>query len=107
MTKELFIESIEQLQKQYEHDLKCSEAFRVILPHDYLSGYDNSKLQEQLVKILQVEMNDEGDHSWIEYYIWELDFGKDFKDGCVMIDKQPFELKTPSDLWELLLMNKN
>ena len=31
MTQKLFIETIEALQNQYEHDKKCSEAFKILL----------------------------------------------------------------------------
>ena len=101
-SKELFIETINEIEKQYKHDSKCSEAFRVILPNDYISNYANHWLQNQLVKILQIAMNDNHKHSWIEYYMWEIDFGLKYSKGCVKIQDKDFELKTASDLWDLL-----
>ena len=101
-SKELFIETINALEKQHRHDVKCSEAFRVILPNDYISNYNNHWLQNQLVNILQIAMNDNVAHSWIEYFIWELDFGLKYSKGCVKIQDKDFELKTASDLWDLL-----
>ncbi len=101
-TKKLFIETINEIEKQYNHDHKCSSAFRVILPNDYTTCYDNHWLQNQLVKLLQIAMNDNHEHSWIEYYLWELSFGKKYKPGCLKIDGKNFKLKTPSDLWDLL-----
>lgn len=105
MEKELFIETINQIQKQVVHDRKCSEAFDILLPNDYTTGYDNNILYNQIIKLLQVQMSDESEDSWIEYYIWELDFGK--RDGNVYIDGRNVQLKTPSDLWNLLTINKN
>ncbi len=102
MTKELFIKSIEALQKQYEHDRKCSEAFKLILPHDYISGYDNHILTNQLIGILQESTNDNHVNSWIEYYMHELDFGEKWKTGKVTINGKDFKLETPGELWELL-----
>ena len=101
-SKELFIETINEIEKQHRHDSKCSEAFRVILPNDYISNYANHWLQNQLVKVLQIAMNDNYKHSWIEYYMWELDFGSKYYKGCVKIQGKDFELKTASDLWDLL-----
>lgn len=104
ISKELFIESIEALRSQFDHDRKCSEAFRVILPTDYVSNYDNHWLINQLVKILQLAMNDSHAHSWIEYFLFELDFGaKQSKDFCARDkDGNMIDLSTPKALWYFL-----
>ena len=102
ISKELFIESIQEIEKQHKHDQSCSEAFRKILPNDHISGYDNSLLQNQLLKILKVLTSDDHKDSWIEYYIWELDFGEKYKDGCIKVGGKDFELKTTGDLWDLI-----
>lgn len=100
-SKELFIETINEIEKQHRHDSKCSEAFRVILPNDNISNYANHWLQNQLVKVLQIAMNDNHEDSWIEYYMWELDFGVKYSKGCVKIQGKDFELRSASDLWDL------
>ena len=101
-SKELFIETISEIEKQVRHDSKCSDAFQIILPSDWISSYDNYFLQNQLLKILQIAMNDNHKDSWIEYFMWELDFGNEYKTGCVTFHGKNFKLKTPSDLWDLL-----
>ena len=103
ITKELFVESIKMIQKQHEVDSECSMAFEKLLPNDYVSGYDNSSLYKQLIKLLQVLTKDDEQNSWIDYYIWELDFGKKYKDGHVILDKVHYDLITPEDLYELLV----
>lgn len=101
ITKELFISSIEALKKQYEHDRKCSEAFQVILPDDHVSLYDNHILTNQLIKIL-VELTNDDQGEWIDYYIYELNFGEKWKEYKVMVKGKYFKLETPEELWELL-----
>lgn len=101
-TKDLFIETINEIEKQHRHDSECSEAFTVILPNDYVSYYDNHYLQNQLVKIIQIAMNDNHKHSWIEYYMWELDFGSNRKTGKIELNGKKFKLQNASDLWDLL-----
>lgn len=101
-TKELFIETINQIEIQYRHDQKCGQAFQVILPNDHISFYDNHNVSNQLFKILQIAMNDNHEHSWIEYFMWEIDFGKKWKKGKVKIGGKDFKLKTSLDLWNLL-----
>jgi hypothetical protein len=102
ITEKMFIETINMIKKQHEHDLKCNEAFKILLPNDYTSGYDNYNLYKQIIKLLQVATNDDNENSWIDYYIWELEFGKKYKDGCVIIDGVNYELITPEDLYRLL-----
>ena len=101
-SKELFVETIKAIEKQYRHDSRCSKAFEIILPNDHISNYANHYLQDQLIKIIQIAMNDLHRNSWIEYYIWELNFGTKYYKGCVKIEGEDFELITPSDLWDLL-----
>lgn len=108
ITKELFLESIEALKAQSEHDKKCSEAFEVILPHDHVSLYDNDRVVGQLVKILKVLTEDshpnfdDGSPGWIDYYIYDLEFGEKYRPGSVSVAGEDYELKTPEDLWNLL-----
>lgn len=101
-SKELFVETINEIEKQHRHDSKCSEAFKVILPNDYTSNYDNHWLQNQLVKVLQIAMNDNHKDSWIEYYMWELDFGRKWKKDSVKVKGKNFKLQNAYDLWDLL-----
>ena len=100
-SKDLFIKTIDAIEKQYDHDRKCSEAFKVILPNDFISNYDNHLLQNQLIEILQIAMKD--NHlSWIEHYMWELDFGRSWEKGNVTVGGKDFPLQNVHDLWALL-----
>ena len=99
-TKELFVETINEIEKQYIHDCKCAEAFGIIFTDDFISGYKNHWLQNQLLKILQIAMKDSSD--WTGYYMWELDFGRKWRQGSVTIEGKDFKLQTASDLWDLL-----
>lgn len=85
-TKETFIEVIAEIQKQCAHDEKCAAAFRVILPSDYTSGYDNHFVINHLTTLLKIAMNDNHKESWIEYFIWELDFGRKWKKSSVLVN---------------------
>ena len=105
ISKELFIKCIYSLKKQISHDKKCAKAFATILDSDHTSVYNTSFVTEQLVDVLKEFTNDENGadgQSWIEYYIWELNFGANYKDGDVKIDGKNFRLTTPNDLWDLL-----
>ena len=47
-------------------------------------------------------MNDNHRDSWIEYYIWDLDFGRKWKKDSVKVKGKNFKLKNAYDLWDLL-----
>ena len=43
----------------------------------------------------------------ISYFCWELDFGRDWYEGCVLDkDGNDIPLKTPEDLWNLITLNR-
>ncbi len=105
ISKELFIETIKALETQYDHDLKCSKAFKAILPSSFDCFYDNFTLSGQLVHLLKLAFQDEED-SWIDYYIYELEFGRNYTDGCVKLaDGTNVKLYNASDLYDFLLTN--
>jgi hypothetical protein len=103
MTKETFVSAIEAIEKQYKHDLECGELLTKIYPeaHGYMLSYDNHLLTNALVSVLSEAMQDA--NNWIEYYMYELDFGKE-NDRLKAFEKDGAEipLSTASDLYDLL-----
>lgn len=107
ITKELFLETIEVLRLQREKDDKCHEAWKVLLPDDFVTGYDNHLVIAQLTKILQLAFKDEGRDSWIDYYIWELNFGSKYTEGCAKYKNGlNIDISTPEKLYEFLVKEK-
>ena len=102
MTKELFIATINSIQKQIEIDRKNSSMLQEMFPDDSIyCGYNNSELFNALNKILKESMKDEYD--WIDYFMYELDFGEKYYDGCVLDkDKSIINLSTAENLYEFL-----
>lgn len=100
MNKEIFESAINALKAQYEHDNKCLEAFRVIFPNDYVTGYNNYLLEDALVSMLVNLTNDE--NGWIEYFIYELEWGTKYHECSVTEDGVPVPLATIDDLWNIL-----
>lgn len=104
MNKETFIAAIKAIELQFEHDKKCSEAFETILPSDHVSFYDNHWLTNALVMVLQEAFNDTKPQSWIEYYLWELDFGKEnYRLKASRKDGSNIPLSTPEELYDFLI----
>ena len=107
MTKELFIATINSIKKQIEIDRKNSSMLQEMFPDDSIyCGYNNSELFNALNKILKESMKDEYD--WIDYFIYELDFGEKYYDGCVLDrDKSIINLSTAENLYEFLIKTYN
>lgn len=81
ITRPHFIEIIEQIQEQNKKDLSYCKALGKVL-HPHIEPYDNHLIENALLNLVQMAFNDNHKHSWIEYYCWELNFGKEYKDGC-------------------------
>ena len=70
----------------------------------FIEPYDNSLLTNQLLKILNkifnIKENEYGTD--IEYFMWELEFGKKYTEGCISEDGENIPLATAEDLWNLI-----
>ena len=96
MDKTLFCDSLRALQYQYEHDHNWSAKLAELFPDERIFGiYDNSKVNNALLHILQLEMNDAHEHSWIEYFCYELDFGLKYREGCATQYGKNIDLSSP------------
>jgi hypothetical protein len=106
ITKEVFIKIMEAIQAQDKHDRACAKAFKVILPNDFTTRYDNDRMIEMLIEILKEAMADTWEYSFIDYFIYELDFGRKYKDGCIVSEtKENINLSSIEKLWDFLANN--
>ncbi len=96
-----FVEVMNLIQQQLEHDTKCHEAFKVILPDDYVSSYNNDYYCKALMKLLKSIFKDEFDN--IEYFIWELDFGKKWKENSFTIYGKSIDISDAGKLYNFLI----
>lgn len=65
-------------------------------------------LKNQLIDVLKKIFREDGkEFSLIEYYIFELNYGKEWNVDSLLIDGKSIPLKTPEDLYEALLNEMN
>jgi hypothetical protein len=100
MNKTLFINCLQDLKSQFEYLDRMQEAFKVILPQDYITGFDYGKLIDSHLALLAHVMGDVND--WIDYFVWELNFGEKWEEGMVTDNEKDVKLQTIDDLWNLL-----
>lgn len=60
-------------------------------------------LESNLITLLEVITDDKDE--WIQYWAYELDYGRNYESGKVTIDNKPVSLKTVRDLWDMLTDN--
>lgn len=108
INKKLFIETINTLEKQFKKDHLFSEHMGMAFPNAFEANLlpDNNIIISQIIKLLEDLTNDNDE--WIQYFIWELDFGKEYKDGCVNYkDGTNIDLSSSEKLWEFLKNEQN
>lgn len=110
ISKELFIETINSIEKQLKFDWENSDKLNAVYNSMFIEPYDNGLLLNQLLKILNYNFDIDNDKcengTDIEYFIYELDFGKKYTDGCYSIHDENISLATAEDLWNLLNRKK-
>lgn len=100
MTKERFIILIDILIKYYEKEAEISHAFNNSL---YLSDVKEiSNIIDALLNIIKNEFKGDSEN-WIDYYIYELDCGKNWEPGTITINNKDIKLQTEEDLYNLLI----
>lgn len=104
INKENFVKIINAIQEQREIDRKATEALDSIFI-DVVGGfYDNETLFSVIENYLVDTFKDEG--GWLGYFIYDLDFGKDWKDDCCSeSDGTIIDISTVEKLYDFLVLN--
>ena len=106
MKKQTFIDCINALEKQARQDTTNSELLSKVFKDSRSANLipDNHYLTNILVRILQEEFKDKTAHSWIEYYCYELDFGREnWRLKAYNENKNEIPLSNPEQLYNLLI----
>jgi len=102
--KELFIEIMEVLKTQRKKDVSYNEKIEELYDIEFYDGYDHSLLFKQLIKILHIISDTPLDKdSDILYFIDELNFGEDYRDGSIIQkDGSLIDFSSSEKLYEYL-----
>ena len=93
-----YINRLKELKNIYSEINKIGRKFNSFEVNNY-------EYEDLVVKILEKTFKDE-DIGWIEYYLYELDFGEEWCEGKVT-DKNgnDIPLKTAENLYDILIKN--
>ena len=105
MDKQLFIETMNQIKELTQEQEKFNTMLQSI-DSEFGGGFIHHKSISILVNLLKILMEDNYEN--IEYYIWELDFGNKYYDGCITTeDGQIIRMSTPEELYDMIMADKN
>lgn len=105
ISRELFIETIDAIEKQFKHDEECEKAIKILFK-DGQGFYDYSEVLLALEQVLKLEFNDQHKDSWIDYFIYELDFGKKWTKNSITDKGVSIKMRNAGELYEYLILNK-
>lgn len=105
LSKEKFCEAINSIEDYWNKITDVADTLGVVLSDSFVLTI----IDEYLDTLCEV-MGDEpaegascDEVSWILYYCWDLNFGKEYRKGNVTIDGEEFPLYTPEGLYNLLI----
>ena len=105
ISKERFTYYLDCIKKQQEKDKENAEMFgKIFDTFGSTCHYDNGLIENALVELLAEAMGDTED-KWIEYFIYEIDFGSK-KTVALREDKSPIKLRNAGDLYDFLTERK-
>lgn len=105
LSKEEFVDIIARLQEATELVENVDDLFRKSRENiecDFCNGAGLQISHEGVVvKLLEKLLNDEGEI--ISYFIYELDYGKEYKRGCISDCDGDIDISTSEKLYDFLL----
>jgi len=101
MDRELFIDTMNKIEALAREQDEFDVLLRKIDP-EFGGGYIHNKTIFLLEELLSKMVNDKYDN--ISYYMWEIDFGKEWEPGCITEeDGTPIPLSNAGELYDLIM----
>lgn len=113
MKRETFIEAIDAIANQIRFDIEVSKKLGEAFQNAHTANLlpDNHFVSNALMKVLEEEMNDEKldefGQSWIGWFCWETEFGREsFRLKAYRKDKSVIKMENAGDLYDYLMEAK-
>ena len=104
ISKELFIDCIKSMRDVWDYQRESVELIDKYYPYSQTTILDYPSCDDELLRLLTQIMKD--DDGLISYFCYEIDFGREWKVGCITdTDGTDIPLGTIEDLWEALNRN--
>lgn len=101
LSKEKFCETMDQIKESFDYADNLNDFFRSNRVDGYLY---QPNCMDTALNLLRFMYHDDND--WIGYYVFELEWGRDYSPGCTTeSDGTEIQLDTTEHLYDLLLKN--
>ena len=105
MDKELFVKTMNQIEELARQQDKLDDMLKEIDP-EFGGGYIHNKSIFILEELLAQLTNDKYEN--IAYYMWEIDFGKEYVDGMITDDQgNNIPLSNAEELYDLIMSSQD
>ena len=104
ISKNVFVDTL----KFMEERENMQEVINKVLSEEFEDCifYPYFKYESQMLKVLEDAMHDTGE--MISYFIYELDFGQEYKEGCVTENNNEIiDISTAEKLYDYLELHYN
>lgn len=92
------------IMKKWEQIVRFKENLWEFRKHEECFDFDFPTLEWSLKLTLEKMFCDDADLGWIEYFAYDLDFGKKYEDGMIKdADDSIIKLATIEDLYNVLI----
>ena len=110
ITKELFVDILEQMRLQDKHDTMSSKCIASMYKEidEIYARYENHYIWDSLIKLLRIATNDysiqdEDDRGWIDVFTLEFEFGNyPGARNATVDDGSKVDLSDAGKLWDYL-----
>lgn len=106
ITKEEFCKIIDSVRDYWDTLTKLNKLLDTNIVESKLSSFMDTSLEFLNNLLYDKDTADKRDVNYIndiDYYCWELDFGRKYKPGVYKIDNMDIPLKNSEDLWNLIV----
>ena len=100
ITKQEFVKAMNDIHNQYQFEEKMSDSIKEI--YDVQYALPNESLIKGMVELLNSLTGESDKESMIDYFIYDLDFGKKSDKLKVIYEKVEYQLSTPELLYDFL-----
>lgn len=102
ITKETFVKTMERL-KTLDKKMNAVDAAMKELSPDFCSFYI-TEIFDATFELLKATMDDA--ENWIDYFVYERDWLRDFKIGDVEVDGEPVKIYSWGDVYDFIVGGK-
>lgn len=100
LSKEKFVKYIKDIQTVVEYE---SGLYDFLTKHKVGGYIFQPNCIDTVIDLLNTIFGESDNDGWINYFVWELNFGKEYKDGMVLnSESKPIRLDTAERLYDFL-----